>query len=253
MIFIHSYSGGSARMPSLAEFNAQLERCAQSAEEVRDFVEAFTKLLTPLHRPRHGGTPSTGRQPDTARIRRAVAGSRVSELERSRETCGIRADACAGGSEHGPFRRLAACRRCHGPGFPFESDGLYRGHLPFGEAERRVIPGADACVVLGAAVADQRRAEVPRLNAWLAWSRAEGISPARFGDYQKHVRIHGASQNAGGAVGAAGASIAILDAIQETVPGISLSLLGGLPPPGQRDPVSVEHIPKTARHRAREQ
>ena len=90
------------------------------------------------------------------------------------------------------------------------------------------------------AISDQRRGEVPRLNAWLAWSRAEGITAALFGDYQKHLRIHGASQNAGGAVGAAGGSIAIFDAIQEIAPGIPLDILGGLPRPGQRDPIAVD-------------
>src|SRR5579871_2609405 len=31
-------------MPTLSEFNAQLERCAQSAEEIKDFIEAFSKV-----------------------------------------------------------------------------------------------------------------------------------------------------------------------------------------------------------------
>ena len=31
-------------MPTLTEFNAQLNRCAQSPEEVRDFVEGFSKV-----------------------------------------------------------------------------------------------------------------------------------------------------------------------------------------------------------------
>src|ERR1700677_452030 len=37
-------SGVNARMPTLAEFTAQLGRCAQSPEEVRDFIEAFAKV-----------------------------------------------------------------------------------------------------------------------------------------------------------------------------------------------------------------
>ena len=66
---------------------------------------------------------------------------------------------------------------------------------------------------------ERRRTEVILLNQWFAWSRGENISPQVFGDYQKHLKIHGASQNAGGDVGASGGAIAILDAISEAVPG----------------------------------
>ena len=105
---------------------------------------------------------------------------------------------------------------------------------------RALFPALSRKSFSAPAINDRRRGEVPRLNAWLAWSRAEGINSALFGDYHKHLRIHGASQNAGGAVGAAGGSIAILDAIQEAAPGVLLDLLGGLPDPGRRDPMAVD-------------
>ena len=40
--------------------------------------------------------------------------------------------------------------------------------------------------------------------------------------------------------GRQGGAIAILDAIQEAAPGIQLDLLGGLPRPGERDPIAVD-------------
>jgi hypothetical protein len=105
---------------------------------------------------------------------------------------------------------------------------------------RALFPGLSRKSFSAQADRDRRLAEIPRLNGWLAWSRAEGINLRLFGDYQKYLRIHGASQNAGGDVGAAGGSIAVLDAIQEVAPDISLDLLGVLPSSGQRDPVALD-------------
>ena len=240
MIFIHSYSGGSARMPSLAEFNAQLERCAQSAEEVRDFVEAFTKLRLRYIARAMGAPPP----PVASPIPPASAGrSQVPVSPNWSDPAKLAASGLTPAqvaASTDPSADWLHADVAMDPASRSKVMGFIEDTCLSGKQRGALFPGLMRVSFSAPAVADQRRAEVPRLNAWLAWSRAEGISPARFGDYQKHVRIHGASQNAGGAVGAAGASIAILDAIQETVPGISLSLLGGLPPPGQRDPVSVD-------------
>jgi hypothetical protein len=227
-------------MPSLAEFNAQLERCAQSSGEVRDFVEAFSKVrlryiaramgasdLPPV-RPssressRPPAVPVSPDWGDSAKL--AASGLTLDQIAASDVPSSewLHIDVAMD-----PASRSTVAR--------FVADTCLSD-----KQRRALFPGLSSASFSATATASLRRAEVPRLNAWLAWSRAEGISPAVFGDYQKHLRIHGASQNAGGDVGAAGGCIAILDAIQEVAPGIVLDLLGGLPPPGLRDPVSVD-------------
>lgn len=227
-------------MPTLTEFNAQLERCGQSAEEVRDFVEAFSKVrLRYIARALSAAPPPGPTTP--ARSGRAAPSVPVtpdwSDAAKLSASGLTRAQVAAGidpGADwlHIDLAMDPSSRACVA-GFLAETC--------LSEKQRRALfPALSAIQFAAPAAAARRRAEVPRMNAWLAWSRAEGIGPALFRDYQKHLRIHGASQNAGGDVGAAGGSIAILDALLEVAPGMPMDLLGGLPPPRQRDPVSVD-------------
>lgn len=227
-------------MPSLAEFSAQLARCAQSDQEVRDFVEAFSKV-----RLRY--------------IARAMAAARSSDLDPTVRAAGeqLSLPVCPDWSDpeklsaSGLTPEQIASTTDPGSGWLHIDIAMDPASIPnvarlimatcLSDKQRRALfPALSRISFAAPAIRNQRRREVPRLNAWLAWSRVEGIDTILFGDYQKHLRIHGASQNAGGAVGAAGGAIAILDAIQEVAPGISLDLLGGLPHCGKRDPIAVD-------------
>lgn len=81
--------------------------------------------------------------------------------------------------------------------------------------------------------------EVRRLNAWLGWARRDGFDPAAFITYQRSLGIHGETQNLTGAIGAAGAAIAFIDAIRELDPAALVDHVGDLPPPEVRSPIEV--------------
>ncbi|MCB8881737.1 hypothetical protein ACELLULO517_15925 [Acidisoma cellulosilytica] len=71
--------------------------------------------------------------------------------------------------------------------------------------------------------------EVKRLNLHLAWIRRTGVQPETFLAYHRHLGIHGSSQNFSGAVGAMGAAIAFIDAIDEISPGSIIEIVGTSP------------------------
>lgn len=73
--------------------------------------------------------------------------------------------------------------------------------------------------------------EVQRLNHWLDWVRRDGFDPTLFIKHQKSIALHGRTQNITGAIGALGASIAFLDAIRSKNPKAIVDTLGTEPPP----------------------
>lgn len=86
-------------------------------------------------------------------------------------------------------------------------------------------------------------AEVRRLNGWLDWVRGQGIDPAVFPQYHRHLAIHGASQNTGGQVGAYGAAVAFWDALREVAPGRVRDVSGAPPPDVPLSPLAVcDHL-----------
>jgi len=72
--------------------------------------------------------------------------------------------------------------------------------------------------------------EVPRLNAWLDWVRRDGFDPAAFITYQRSIATHGRNQNRIGMVGATGAAIAFVHAIQTISPDAIVDCVGAVPP-----------------------
>ncbi len=83
--------------------------------------------------------------------------------------------------------------------------------------------------------------EVARLNSWLDELRVDGFDPAMFITYQRSIGIHGQTQNLSGAIGAAGAVIAFVDAIRELQPDAIVDSVGELSPPHVRSPTEVYH------------
>ncbi len=87
---------------------------------------------------------------------------------------------------------------------------------------------------------EQLTAEVARLNAWLDDMRSGGFDLAAFVTYQRSIGIHGQTQNLSGAIGAAGAAIAFVDAIRELQPDAIVDTVGELPPGTVRTPREVD-------------
>lgn len=91
--------------------------------------------------------------------------------------------------------------------------------------------------------APQNRAElgqeVIRLNAWLDDVRAETFDPTAFVLYQRGIGVHGQTQNLTGAIGAAGAAIAFIDAIRRWSPDAIIDTVGILPPDDVRSPQQI--------------
>lgn len=231
----------STRMPTLAEFAAQLARCAQSPEEVRAFVEAFSQVRLRYIVRQLTSPPAVTLGP--ARV------SRHPPLEPIVPDWGDSASLEASG--------LTVLQVGPSPGDDWLHVAVATDKAPASKARvaqfldatclsdkqrRALFPGLSTINFGKPEILARRVAEVPRLNEWLAWARSEGIRPALFGDYQRHLRIHGASQNAGGDVGAVGGAIAVLDALREIAPRSELEMVGGLPAPGQRDPLSVDRF-----------
>ncbi|MDR6294610.1 hypothetical protein E9232_007165 [Inquilinus ginsengisoli] len=225
-------------MPTLAEFNAQLERCAQSPEEVRNFIEGFSKVR--LRYIARAMTASPVVLPSSLGEQAAMYMSIAPDWDDVEKL-----------AQSGLAREQVASSANPGKDWlhiDIAMDPVSRGIVAdflaqtcLSDKQRRALfPALSAAKFRDSEASARRRNEVPHLNAWLAWSREEGINTILFGDYHKHLRIHGASQNAGGDVGAVGGAIAVMDALLEVSDGMLLDQLGGLPPPGQRDPVSVD-------------
>ena len=229
-------------MPTLSEYSAQLERCAQSSEEVRDFIESFSKV-----RLRYIARALTSTPADRT-SRRAVRAARPGTLFAVAPDWGDPAKLMASGIDLNGVRDSASdpgeewlhVDVALNPDCRASVEALLAQTCLSDKQRRALFPSLSKSQFTSADAREARRREVPRLNGWLAWSRTEGIDVKLFRDYQTHLRIHGASQNAGGDVGAVGGAIAIMDALEEVAPEIPLQLLGTLPPFRRRDPVSVD-------------
>ena len=85
----------------------------------------------------------------------------------------------------------------------------------------------------------QVSAEVIRLNAWLDEMGTDGFDSSAFVAYQRAIGIHGQTQNLSGAIGAAGAVVAFVDAIRELTHNAIQDTVGELPPATIRSPSEV--------------
>jgi len=72
--------------------------------------------------------------------------------------------------------------------------------------------------------------EVQKLNHWLDWVRRDSFDPSLFIKHQESIKLHGRTQNTTGAIGAVGASIAFLDAIRTRNPTAIIDMVGAEPP-----------------------
>jgi hypothetical protein len=229
-------------MPTLAEFAEQLSRCAQSPMEVRAFVEAFSRvrlryiarqLSTSATVPAASGTREGRRTPADPAVPNwsDATGLEASGLTAEQVTASL--------DPNGEWLHVVVAMD-NAPASKARV-AAFLGETCLSDKQRRALfPGLSSVNFSAQVLQERRRTEVPKLNQWLSWARSEGIRPTLFGDYQRHLRIHGASQNAGGDVGAVGGAIAILDALVEISEGREFQMLGSLPSPNQRDPLSVD-------------
>lgn len=81
--------------------------------------------------------------------------------------------------------------------------------------------------------------EISKLNAWLDEVRADGFDPSNFVTYQRAIGLHGSVQNLSGAIGAAGAVVTFVDALEQLAPGCIIDHVGELPPKDVRTPGDV--------------
>lgn len=229
-------------MPTLSEFAEQLSRCAQSPDEVRAFVEAFSQV-----RLRYIARQLVGRQAAASWMPAVAARRPPAEPVApdwgdadALEASGLTREQVAASASPGDDWLHVAVAMDAATASKARVARFVTETCLSDKQRRALFPGLSAMNFATGEMQSRRRAEVPKLNQWLAWARSEGIRPALFGDYQRHLRIHGASQNAGGDVGATGGAIAILDALREIAPGCGLEMLGGLPGPGRRHPLQVD-------------
>lgn len=214
---------------SLREFAAQLERCAQSDEEAQTFVAAFAKV-------RLKGIISQLRQ--AVSRAESLPSETLFHLDwtdpHKLALSGILPEAI---TEHPAPESLylhidAAMTAGQ------QAIRAYLGMTGLSDKQRRVlfpILAGNKTPIDG----DDLAAEVQRLNAWLDWVRDEGVDPSIFPVYQRYIGIHGASQNKGGQVGAAGAAIAFQDALEEIAPGRIVDYAGDVIPALVRTPLEV--------------
>ena len=92
-------------------------------------------------------------------------------------------------------------------------------------------------------------AEVKKLNSWLDDLRRDNFDPKLFKRYQTSIGIHGAGQNLSGMVGAAGAAIAFVDAINEINSSALVDSVGELSPPNISSPAQVYEWLKNGENR----
>lgn len=214
---------------SLREFAAQLERCAQSDEEALAFMEAFAKvrlkgIISQLLRADPGTVIHQSDDllhPDWADPYKLVlSGIRPEDVAEHPcpENLYLHIDTAIAAGRTALRAYL---------GMTGLSDKQCRAMFPILYGTRAPDGG------------DELAAEVQRLNGWLDWVRAEGVDPSIFPVYQRHIGIHGASQNRGGQVGAAGAAIAFHDALEEIGPGRIVDCVGSLVPAQVRTPLEV--------------
>lgn len=77
---------------------------------------------------------------------------------------------------------------------------------------------------------DQLSAEVSKLNSHMMWLRANGANVELFPTYHRALAVHGRTQNTSGAVGAMGAALTFIDAIEECDRHAIVDVVGSPPP-----------------------
>lgn len=200
---------------------------AQTPEEARAFVEAFARVT--VHRiKRELGTPlaevgaeEAGLKPDWDDEAKALESGLLPAQIDDSTRAGQKylhidvAAAAAGGKARALFLALSGL-----------SDKQQRALFPALRSPSKYER-------------TQLSNEVGQLNAWLDEVRVGGFDPAAFITYQRSIGIHGGGQNLSGSIGAAGAAIAFIDAIQEISPGMILDTVGERPPENVRSPSEV--------------
>ena len=202
---------------SMHDFAQQLARCAQSPGEATAFMEAFARVRL------LGITKAL-----SAPMREAVeAGDAVApdwcDAGLLQESGIDPAEAAAAAEPERMFLHIdvAAARAKAAISVFLDMSGLsdkQRGDLyPWLSSQKGDVDRAT--------LSD----EVRRLNRHLAWVRTTGVQPETFLAYHRHLGIHGSSQNFSGQVGAMGAAISFIDALEEAVPGAIVEIVGSSP------------------------
>jgi hypothetical protein len=83
--------------------------------------------------------------------------------------------------------------------------------------------------------------EVKTLNRYLHLVHAAGLTGDRIIAYRGDLKVHGQSQNDSGRIGAVGATVAILDALDEIQPGAVISTYGTIPSRTRSAPADIVH------------
>ena len=218
---------------SFQDFADQLSRCAQSDEEAVAFMEAFARvrlevITKALTAPLDALAAETEEEvaPDWSNDN-LLAESAI----RREDVAGV----------NGPEKRylhieVAVARQKSVISVFLDMTGLsdkQRGDLfPLLSTERREAERSALAL------------EVQRLNRHLDWIRSRGVQPETFLAYHRNLGIHGASQNAGGAVGGMGAALAFIDALNEISPGCIDTIIGAplFAPPGRSPEEIAEYL-----------
>lgn len=213
------------------QFEEHLERCVMSTEEIRLFVEdlALTRLTLIMRELHELSTTATART--ELRSETGADWSDASLLSQS----GVEADWTVGLADPGSVYLHCSTalrgdwslvrRYCEAA---FLTEKQERVLLPYLRLARRPRV-ADDLILAG----------VQQLNRILHRAVSYTVDWETFQLYRAHIRIHGASQNESANVGADGASLAIIDAIEEIAPGRVVDSHGARIPAGIRTPVEV--------------
>lgn len=206
---------------------ADLLEAAQSPAEVAQFVEAFARVTVGRIRDELGSPMAEAARlessfdpdwSDTAALARSGLGPEQIDADARAGRKYLHFDVAVDGA-------ATAVRQ------------LFLGLTGLSDKQQRVL----FPVIKGRTAGSEAEltAELVRLNAWLDEVRKDGFDPAAFITYQRSIGIHGGGQNISGAIGAAGAAIAFVDAIRELRSDAIVDTVGGIPPQGVASPAEV--------------
>ncbi|MDG2520522.1 hypothetical protein P7B02_03125 [Caulobacter segnis] len=206
---------------------ADLPEAAQAPDEVMSFVEAFAKVKLDRIRAALGSPMAEAASLEAVFDPDWDDADALSKsgLEPSQ----IDADARAG-------RKYLHFDVAADPG-AMRLRELFLGLTGLSEKQQRVL--FPVLRGRGASTPQKLTDELTRLNGWLDEMREGGFDPSAFITYQRSIAIHGAGQNLSGQIGAAGAAIAFVDAIQELNPTAIADTVGAIAPSDVRSPAQV--------------